>query len=185
MADKVSRTSDAMSVRHQEVAPGEYAPEIYTHDAWSAAVALGQAYLFGTSRMSLTVAGNVRVLIANPTGSGVRTTIVFLGGLATATGWATTHRNPTTGLPTGDPGQVLRANTQVGAAPKMTLRADTNATTALSGGTPGPTVGLAGGSRIALQLGVLLFPGESLGLNDAFTGAADFAGSIYVIEEAL
>lgn len=185
MPDKVFARADNERARMQEVAAGEFAPEMYVRDAWSAAVALGRAYILGTGRLQLTVAGNARVLITNPAGSGVLSTIVAIGGLASATAWATTTRNPTVGLPTTNPGQLLRMNAQAGVAPVTQVLADTNTTTALGGGTAGPTLGIPGGSRVALQLGLVLAPGESLGLNDAFAGAADFAGSVYVVEEAL
>lgn len=184
MPDQVTSDGSRYSRRHQEVAPGELAPEVYVRDVWSAAVANGRAYLTSTGKVALSVAGNLRLLIANPSADTV-VTLAGLAGLATAAAWATIYRNPTTGLPVTAARPSLRLNPLRGQAPVTTVRVDTDATIALSGGeNTGELIGLPGGTRYHVPvLGAIIPPGGSLGVNIPFAGAADVSASLYIVEE--
>jgi hypothetical protein len=57
--------------RQQEVAPGEFAPEVYTVTAVTAAVAQQKFFIVGSGALVLTAAGNCRATVANPADSGV------------------------------------------------------------------------------------------------------------------
>lgn len=178
------RGGDIDRHRMQEVAPGEYAEEVYVRDMWSAAAGLGRAYITSTGKVALSVAGNLRVLISNPSTDTV-VTLAGLAGLATAAAWATIYRNPTTGLPATAARPSLRVNPMRGQAPITIVRVDTDATVAMSGGeNTGELIGLPGGTRYHVPvLGAVIPPGETLGVNVPFAGAADVSCSLYIVEE--
>jgi hypothetical protein len=186
MADRVIKGSDTEARRLQEVAPGEYAPEVYVRDAWTAGVGLGRAYVTSTGKVALSVAGNLRVLISNPTADTL-VTLAGLAGLATAAAWATVYRNPTAGLPVTAARPSLRVNPLRGQAPVTTVQVDVDATVAMSGGeNTGELIGLPGGTRYQIPvLGAVIPPGQSLGVNVPFAGAADVSCSLYIVEELL
>lgn len=171
--------------RHQEVAEGEFAPEVYTVSAVTAAVAKQRFFMAGTGKLTLSLAGNLRATIGNPAGSGRMVYIARIAGLASAgPGWARFRINPTTGLPTGlkTPinvviGSVVTAVTEV--------NADTSTTTAVGGGTDtGIDLGIPTGERISIDLPPLvLSPGVMLGINTPFAGATDTALSVYWFED--
>lgn len=183
MADKKVRGPyGGLFKRVQEVAPDEYAEEVYTRNAWNAAIGLGRAYLLGTEQLSLGLAGSVRFLIGNPTGSGVNAQVLAVAAFTTGTGWATAVRNPIAGLPT-TARQATRMNPHAGAAPSSVLYADTG-TTDMTGGTDQITTALPSGARTEIgPLGFVLAPGETLGIQSSFGAAADLAGIAYVVEE--
>lgn len=170
--------------RLQEVAPGEFAPEVYVRDALSAATGMGRAYIIGSGRIVLTVAGNVRALVTNPTGSGRNVTVVGLTGFATGTGWANVYLNPTAGLPATAVRPFLGLH-PAGDTPITQMRVDTDAAVALSGGTDtGVVIALPGGvPREIKPIGKTLVPGQSLGLNVPFAASADVAFSLFLVEE--
>lgn len=183
MADQKLSTSIGSSRREQEVAPGEFAPEMYVRDVWSAGIANGRAFIVGSGHLTLSLAGSVRGLISNPVGSTVGLTVVGMTAFATAVGWAQLILNPTTGLPAlTRPGLALNPAPQVR---QSQVGADTNTTTALGGGTDtGVIIGLPGGSRIQVSpIGLVLAPGMSLGLQIPFTGSADAEFALYLVEE--
>lgn len=143
----------------------------------------GRVYLVGSGRVTLGVAGNARGLIANPAASGVHLRIARLAVFATATGYATLFIDPTVGLP---PINLTPRNALVGgSAGAGTAGFDTNATTALSGGTDtGIVLGIPASRRTEIDLPPLVLPpGVSLGINIPFAGAADMAATVYWTEE--
>lgn len=184
MPDRIRTQVGGVNRRDQEVAPGEFAQEVYVRDAWSAAIGLGRAYIIGTGRISLSVAGNLRALIRNPSTDTV-VTVLGLSGLSTATGWPEIIEEPTTGLPAGTPRPHLRMNPLAGVPAITEVTADTDATVALGGGTAtGVVLGTPSGNRIDIRpLGLVLGPGMSRGINVPFAGAADVALAAYITEE--
>jgi hypothetical protein len=173
------------AVRHQQVAPGEFAPEVYVRDAWSAAIGNGLAFIVGSGRVELSVAGNVRATITNPAGSGRVVTLLGLSAFGTGTAWASIYIDPTAGLPGSLPRPLWRMNPAAGDAGVVEVRVDTDTTTALSGGTDtGLVLGLPGGERSEIRpIGKLLLPGQVLGVNVPFAGAASEAFNLYLTEE--
>jgi hypothetical protein len=179
--------------RQHQTAPGEYAPEVYARDAWSAAIGNGQGYLVGSGRVELSVAGNVRALISNPAsnangnpdGSHRIVTVVGLSAFGTGTAWADIYENPTAGLPTTAIRPRWRMNSAVGDAGTVEVRVDTSATTALSGGADtGMVLGLPNGNRSDIRpIGKVILPGQSIGVNVPFAGAASEAFNLYIVEE--
>jgi hypothetical protein len=178
MADKLYIQEPGLVRRRQEVAPGEYADQFYLRDLWSAAAGMGRAYITSTGKVALSIAGNLRILISNPSADTI-VTITGLAGLATAVAWATVYRNPTTGLPVTAARPSLRLNPLKGQAPIATVKVDADATVAMSGGeNTGELIGLPGGTRYQVPiLGAVIPPGETL------AGAADVSTSIYLVEE--
>lgn len=193
MPDKVWTQDGGLTRRMQEVAPGEFADEVYARDAWSAAISLGKAYIIGSGRISLSVAGNVRGLLANPVanananpdGSHRRIIVLGLSSFGTGTGWATIYNDPTTGLPATAVRPRWRMNPYAGDVGTAEMQVDTNATTALSGGTDtGVVIGLPPNAREEMRpIGRVIAPGASLGINIPFAGAADASFNLYVVEE--
>jgi hypothetical protein len=170
--------------RLHETAPGEYAPQVYVQNVWSAGVGMGRAYITSTGKVALSVAGNLRLLISNPSADTI-ITLAGMAGLATAAAWATVYRNPTAGLPGTAARPSLRLNPLRGQAPVTTVQVDTSATTAMSGGeNTGELIGLPGGTRYEVPvLGAVIPPGQTLGVNVPFAGAADVSCSLYIVEE--
>jgi hypothetical protein len=166
MADRVVTTSDDFAVRHQEVAPGEFAPEVYTVTAVTAAVAQQRFFIASTQPLVLTAAGNARATIANPAGSGRKLMVARLTVFSDAAGEAGLFINPTAGLPGGTARPMLNAVVG-GAAGVAELRADTSTLTALSGGADtGVTAAFTANRREQIDLPPLvLTPGVTLGVN--------------------
>jgi hypothetical protein len=171
--------------RVRDIGGGAIAEEVLALPSHAARVATGRFYLAGTGKLDLTVAGNVRAVIENPVGSGRTVHVVRMAGLATGVGWADLFVNPTAGLPATAPRPVANAIVGGGQPSVAAVRADTSAVTALSGGTAtGVTLGVPSGARFALDLPPLvLAPGTSLGVNDAFAGSASLALSVYWFED--
>lgn len=170
--------------RLQEVAPGEFAEEMYVRDAWSAGIGMGRAYIIGSGRVVLTAAGNVRGLVTNPAANTRNIQVLGMTAFATAVGWASVYLQPTAGLPA----TAVRPSLKLHPAsqPMATeMRIDTDALTALSGGEDtGVTIPLpAGTARQISPIGRILAPGQTLGLNIPFAASADLAFSLYVVEE--
>jgi hypothetical protein len=183
MADRVIKSSDNESRRLQETAPGEFAPEVYVHDAWTVAKGNGRAYIVSTGRVALSVAGNMRILIENPLSAPL--TVLGMAGMATAAAWATVYRNPTSGLPTAPPRPHLRVNPTAGEGMSALVRVDVDATVALAGGeNTGELIGLPGGTRYQIPVfGVVVPATQTLGVNVPFAGAADVSCTLYLVEE--
>lgn len=171
--------------RVREIGGGAVAEEVLALPGHAARVGTGRFYMAGTGKLDLTVAGNVRAVIENPAGSGRTVNVVRMAGLATGVGWADLFVNPTTGLPATAARPVTNAIVGGGQAPVAVVRADTSAVTALGGGTAtGVTLGVPSGARFSLDLPPLvLAPGVSLGVNDAFAGSASLALSVYWFED--
>lgn len=186
MADRQVGHHSGFIQRYQEVAPSEFAPEVYARDLWSAGVGNGRAYITSTGRVALSIAGNLRVLVSNPSADTI-VTLAGMAGLATAAAWATIYRNPDTGLPVTAVRPSLRANPLRGQAPITTVRVDTDATVALSGGeNTGELIGLPGGTRYHVPvLGAIIPPGQTIGVNVPFAGAADVSCTLYIVEELI
>lgn len=169
----------------QETAPGVFAEEAYAHNAWTAAVGNGHAYIVGTGRISLSVAGNVRATIANPAGNTRAVTLLAISSFGTGTSWGTIYENPTTGLPATAVRPRWRMNPTAGDGGTAEVRVDTDATIALSGGTEvGVVLGLPSGARSEIgPVGKLILPGQVLGVAVPFAGAADVSVNLYLVEE--
>lgn len=154
--------------RLQEIAAGEYAPEVYVHNGVTAAVLKGKQYTSGTGPLSLTAAGNIRATISNPTGSGVNVSIFRLVWFSNAMGEASLFLNPSAGLPAT--AVRPRLNAIAGTAGGLgEVKADTSATTALAAGTgtdTGVIIGLGANVREVVDLPpIVLTPGVTLGIN--------------------
>jgi hypothetical protein len=184
MPDRLWQQEGGLTRRQQETAPGEYSDQAYVVDAWSAAIALGRAYIVSCGRVVLTVAGNVRAVVQNPATSQRNVTVLALTAFATAAGWPQVYLDPTAGVPTAAarPHLALRPSSE---APVAAVRVDTNATTALSGGTDtGLVIPVPANNPRELQrIGKVIPPGEALGLNMPFATSADVTFALYLIQE--
>lgn len=180
MPDKMFDTN-----RWQEIAVGEFAPEVYTVNAVTAAVAKQKFFLAGTGPLTLTVAGNARATIQNPAGSGVNVFLARLSVFSNAAGEANLFVNPTAGLPATAPRPHLNAIVGAPGAAAV-IRADTDATTALSGGTdPGVALAFGASDRISVDLPpLILSPGVTLGINIPISATASRTlAAVYWFEE--
>lgn len=157
----------------------------YTSPGVAQKVGQGRVNLAGTGRITLNVAGNLRIVAQNPAESAKTISIVRIAGLTTGTGWASIVLNPTTGVPSTAARPILNAVAGGGIPSLLTLRADTSTTVPLGGGIDtGLVLGMPGNERVSLDLPpIILTPGVTLGINIPFTGAADAAMSIYWIED--
>lgn len=139
----------------------------------------GRAFVSSTGRLSLSLAGNVRITLENP--SADRAICVSkISGLSTGTAWATVLRNPTSGLPGTIRPHLNSIISMPGGA--AVLRCDISAATPLGGGTDtGVVFGIPSNNRFSISLdpGIVVPPGEMVGINVPFTGAADAALTVY------
>lgn len=135
-------------------------------------VAAGDVFLSGTGEMTLSVAGNVRMLLSNPAGATKQLYLYKLDVFASAIGYAELFVNPTV-VPTVAR-RVNNVNFGSGVTAFGVIYADTNTTTALSGGIDsGISVGAAPNILTVYNLPpIVIPPGVSLGLQLPFTGAA-------------
>jgi hypothetical protein len=174
-----------VSRRNQEIKTGEYAAEVYTVNALSAALAQQRFFLAGTGPLVLALAGNARATIGNPAGSGRNVYIARLVLFSNATGEASLFVNPTAGLPAT--GARSHLNGIVGAAAGVAvLKADTSTTTALSGGTDtGLIMAFPVSTRVSVDMPPLvLTPGVTLGINIPIAAASSRSVmSVYWFEE--
>jgi hypothetical protein len=145
----------------------------------------GRAFVASTGRTTLSVAGNFRATLTNPAGSGRNLLVYRWSSMATNVGFARIRVNPTTGLPA----TVRPSSAQLvgGAAAVGVLRSDTDATVALAGGTDtGIDIGIPPNGRTVLDFPPMIVPpGNLLGVNVPFTGAADSVLTLYWVEEAV
>ena len=174
-----------MAQRFQEIGSAEYAQEVYTQNAVTAAVAKQSMFLAGSGRLTLAAAGNIRGTFTNPSGSGKTCYIVRLAGMSTATGYLGLRIAPTTGLPATAARPTLNAVVGSATAPVGQLKVDTDLTTALGGGTDtGIVIGAPANTRLQLDLPPIVIPaGAVLGLGATYAGAADMTLSIYWFED--
>lgn len=145
---------------------------------------MGRAFLVGSGRMSLSVAGNVRGLVENPVGAGVTSIVVGISVFGTGVAWSTVFLNPTTGVPT-TPNRPHLNGIIGGGYPRQTImRVDTSATEALSGTETGIVIGSGSGNRAEPDLAfpLVMQPGVSLGINVPFAGAADASFNLEIVE---
>lgn len=173
MADRVDATVAAGTRRWQEIASGEYAPESYSVNAVTAAVAKQKFFVAGTGALVLTAAGDARCTVSNPTGSGVNVFLARLSLFSNAAGEASLLINPTTGLPATAARPQL--NAVIGAAAGVAVvKADTDAVTALGGGTDtGVVLAFPAATRISVDLPpFILSPGVTLGINIPVSAAS-------------
>jgi hypothetical protein len=187
MADVVWTDPNTPGAKHRrrDVGGGVLVEEVVALPGHASRVANGRYYMAGTGKLDLAVAGHVRATVENPAGSRRAVSVVRLAGLATGTGWADMFLNPTTGVPTSAPRPVTNALMGGGEAPVAVVRADTDAATALSGGTAtGATLGIPSGAPFPLDLPPLvLAPGATLGIAVAFGVGASLALSVYWYED--
>lgn len=185
MADFMRPFTGVGKQKLQETAPGVFAEEAFAHNSWSAAIGNGHAYLIGSGRISLSVAGNVRALISNPAGNTRGVVLLAVSSFGSGTSWATLYENPTVGLPAAAVRPRWRLNPTAGDAGTVEVSVDVDTTVALSGGTDtGIVLGLPGNSRSEIgPVGKLILPGQSIGVAVPFAGAADVAFNLYITEE--
>lgn len=188
MADRVIY-ENGIRRTYREDASGGLSPVFASDssDVWSAAVQAGRGFILGSGRVTLTVAGNLRGLVRNPTGSGKTVSVVGLASFVTAVAYAEMLLDPTTGVPATAPRPALRLNPNAGTAHVTELLVDTDATVPLGGGTPtGVVLGMPASQRTEIgRLGRVLLPGQTFGINVPFAGSADAAFSVYVVETPL
>lgn len=185
MPDKTWEQTGGLSRRDQEIKIGEYAPEVYTVTAVTAAVAQQRFFLAGTGPLILALAGNARVTFANPAASGRNVHVGRLAAFSNAAGEASLFINPNTGLPATAARPQL--NAIVGAAGGVAvLKADTSTTTPLSGGTDtGMILAFPANTRLSVDMPPLvLTPGVTVGINIPIAAASSRSiMAIYWLEE--
>lgn len=166
MPDKTWEQSEGLSRREQEIKTGEYAAEVYTVNAVTAAVAQQRFFLAGTGTLILALAGNARATIGNPAASGRNVYVASVVLFSNAAGEASLFVNPTAGLPAT--GARTHLNAIVGGAQGVAVfKADTSTTTALSGGIDtGLIMPFPVSTRVSVDMPPLvLTPGVTLGIN--------------------
>ena len=144
----------------------------------------GKFNIYGSGKISLAVAGNFRATLKNPATSGKTIKVHRISAFGTSTGWASILINPTTGLPVTAVRPSMNAIVGGGAAGIAEVKADSDTTVPLGGGTDtGIVLGVAGGTRTELNLPPLIVaPGVTLGFNVPFAGAADVTLAVYATE---
>lgn len=145
----------------------------------------GKFFLAGSGKRTLSLAGNFRATLENPAGSGKTLYVVRLSAFATATGWARLFVNPTTGLPTAAPRYELNAVLGHPNPAVAVLRADTDTTVALGGGTDTEIdLAVPANERVEVDMPPLVVAaGNVVGINVPFAGAADSTMNVYWYEE--
>lgn len=191
MADVLTRSrfasdqSSAAYDRLRDIGGSILAAEAVALPAHAPYVAQGRFLISSTGRLTLTLAGNVRVTIANPAGSGRNLNLLRLAGMATAVAFGSTFLNPSTGIPATAIRPRLNAIVGGGDPGVGQVRADTN-TTAMAAGTGtdlGISLGFGSGQRTQIDLPPLvLTPGQTLGVNVSFAGAGDVEAAAYWYE---
>lgn len=169
--------------RLEDMGDGTNAEVTLARPTAEARVLSGQLFLAGTGNLTLSVAGNVRMVLQNPAGSGKSLYIVKLDAFATAVGFAELLVNPTAGVPTAAR-PVNNAMFGALTAAVGLLFADTSAATALSGGVDsGVSVGVGNNNLTSYPLPPLVVPpGVSLGLALPFTGSANATVNLFWYE---
>lgn len=157
-----------------------------------AAVRLGDggAYLASTGKMNLAVAGNLRITFNNPSTSGKNVVIQQLVGAnsASAMAWAEVRLGPTTGLPATAlivPKNAIWLAANDNNLSVVEMRADTDTTTPIGGGTKVLDLAVPPGRREVYSLTIVLTPGVMVGVNVVFAGAADSVLNAYYYEDPI
>lgn len=153
--------------------------------------------LAGSGRVSLSLSGNLRCLVSNSrftddgSTNGKSVALMRVAVFTTAVGWGSVIMNPGSGAPglaarrTKLSALIAGQQGVVGSVPTledpMDIRVDTNTTVPLGGGVDtGIVFGLPAGARTTLDLPPLILgPGQAIGINVPFAGAADVSLSIY------
>lgn len=151
-----------------------------TQDPQTVAIQAGELFLAGSGELSLTVAGNARITVQNPSTSTKNVYIYRLDIFSSMAGFAELFVNPTTGLPSG-----VRPNNNLLIGNSTTanaiINADTNSTTALSGGTnTGVSIGAGANVLTSYPFNPLMIipPSVTVGVNVPFTGSANISINI-------
>ncbi len=152
------------------------------------AVAAGQVKSYGTGTLTVVGAGNVRFTMENPSASAHKLTLIGVAIASTVTGFGTLLLNPTTGLPASAARPALNAIVGGGNAAVAVVKADTNAVTALSGGTDtGVIIPAAANAfrELVLPAPVVLTPGVKLGLAVNLGASFTLTATVTFIETPL
>lgn len=143
-----------------------------------------RGFIASTDQQSLTGAGNLRVTLENPAGSGRNLHILSVVSVNTSssTTFAVVRLNPTTGLPTTvkTPRSLILNR---GTATIAVVKSDTSITTAIGGGTLLLDMPIAPGQQTHNSGMFVLEPGNTLGINVPFGGAASGQMIAYYVEE--
>lgn len=135
-------------------------------------VANQRAFMAGSGRLSLAVAGNVRATLRN-TSSDRKLHLFQVTSFGTSAWWASLYINPSLGLPesAGRPHLNFIAGGPSGLGE---IKVDTSATTVLAGGlSTGIVIAGQSNTREEIKYPMVLMPGVTLGINIPFAGAAD------------
>lgn len=175
--------------RLQEVAPGEYAEEVYTRDMWSAAIANGRAFLATSRRITTDVTNtHINATIKNTSADQLVTVMMAVANIAPdAMVLGTVQLNPTTGLPTTTAAPFnLKSLAGGGDAAAFTFAVDPM-NGAMTGGTATDLRLTTHKGRNELQIGLPLAPGATLGVGIplGLVAAGDGSFAVYVVQEPL
>lgn len=161
-----------------------YSPTIITTQANALGVA-GLSYIHSSGNLPLSLAGNIRFLFQNPAGSGVMSNITAMAAFSSLANaiLPMMYLNPTAGVPTT---KGFATNVFLGGAqPKCQVFADSNLTTALSGGTQLLPFQIPQGRTVYSQLSMYLSPGQSLGVAIPVLAAGTVEVSVYSNETTI
>lgn len=187
MPDMVWAQGDGLNRREQEVAPGEFAPQVYTVDAWKAAVAMGRAFLCTSIRLTTDVT-NTHIVghVANTSADTVVTIAMVVANQAPdAMVVGSAMLNPTAGVSTPNItpfGMRTLVGGQEAAAFTIGIAAMGGAPT---GGTLTDLKTTTFKGRNDLPLGLPIGPGQSIALYIplGLVAAGDGTFAVYVFQE--
>lgn len=187
MPDMVWEQAGGLNRREQEVGPGEYAPQVYTVDAWKAAVAMGRAFLCTSARITTDLT-NTHIIghVANTSADHVVVIAMVVANQAPdAMVVGSTMANPTAGVPAPNV-TPFSMRTLVGGqeAPQFTIGID-RATAAPTGGTVTSLKTTTFKGRNELELGLPIGPGQSIALYIPLgaVSAGDGTFAVYAFQE--
>ncbi len=160
------------------------------------AVRTGTAYRLAIFRQTITAAQNVKLLLTNPSGSGVNMVVVSTttDSYATVIGNIVSVRNPTGGLPTtalttagGGIGIINPLNNSISRVPVVTAAAEVAlVTNAYSGGIVTQMKPMySNGQTKGDETIVILKPGSQLAVQFGGGAALDFAYNLIWCEEPI
>lgn len=187
MPDRTFETTGGGKVRQQEVAPNEFAEEVYIRSAWDAAVALGRAFIC-TSDLITTTVTNTHIIghVANTSADQIVTIAQVVSNQepnAMVVGEA--MLNPTAGVPAPNI-TPFGMRTLVGGqeSPAFTIGIDRGAG-APTGGTATDLRTTTFQRRNELPLGLPIGPGQSIALYIplGLVSAGDGTFAVYVMQE--
>lgn len=189
MPDKTWTQSDDMARRMQEVAPGEFAEEVYTRGMWDAAVQLGRAFVCTSERLTTSVT-NTHIIghVVNTSADTVVTIVQVVSNQAPdAMVVGNTMLNPTTGLPAPNVTPFgMRSLVGGQAAAAFTVGINV-AGAAPTGGTAVSLRTTTFQGRNTLPLGLPIGPGQSIALYIplGLVAAGDGTFAVYVAQEPI